>query len=145
MPFLSHSAQDTKTFAKQILQANPASKILLLYGDLGSGKTTFVKGFAEALGLKGQKVKSPTFSLREDYGAFIHYDLYRLEDEDVLLEEQMNEDFFEGRWVLIEWPERRKRPWPHEALVFHFKMETLEERSITLPFEEKPLDQPEGE
>jgi len=92
---------------------SPAS-IITLSGDLGAGKTTFTKGFAEGLGVK-ETITSPTFSLMNVYPVpehpeikhFIHIDTYRLEDEEDLLAIGV-EDYLgaEGTIVMIEWPEK---------------------------------------
>ncbi len=98
---------ETKALAKKIASRLKGDEILALRGDLGAGKTTFIQGLAEGLGIK-QKVISPTFVLQRIYRGqkcfLFHYDFYRLssaEVKDLDLREIL------GRGVVaIEWPER---------------------------------------
>ena len=81
MEFVSHSVQDTYRAAALLAKDLTGGEILLLDGDLGAGKTTFVKGLAVALGVKDM-VTSPTFTLFNQYEGdslkLYHFDLYRL-------------------------------------------------------------------
>jgi tRNA threonylcarbamoyladenosine biosynthesis protein TsaE len=106
------SAEETRTLAAALARELPADATLALHGDLGAGKTTFVQGLAEGLGIC-EPVVSPTFTLCRIYArpapggrSLVHLDAYRLEDprqaEALLLE-----DFLESPYCLaVEWPER---------------------------------------
>jgi tRNA threonylcarbamoyladenosine biosynthesis protein TsaE len=87
--------------------------VLLLSGDLGAGKTAFVKGIAEGLGIDAAEVTSPTFTLVHEYGGgrlpLIHVDLYRLDRVD-LDEIGMDAELAETGVIAIEWAERLVRP-----------------------------------
>lgn len=108
---LTSSAKETWlagfNFAKQI---GPGD-LICLHGDLGAGKTTWVKGLAEGLGLsKNESVTSPTFSLMHRYSSRIplyHFDCYRLNSPDELTDIGF-EEFISDREavVCIEWPEK---------------------------------------
>ncbi len=97
--------------------------VIFLSGDLGAGKTTFVRGLLRGLGHAG-KVKSPTFSLVEPYAVsrlnFYHFDLYRLKNPEEWDEAGFREHF-DGRAVcIVEWPEKAIARLPHEDLRIRF-------------------------
>ena len=108
---ISHSEQETRELGRRFAASLEPGQIVLLYGDLGSGKTVFVRGVCEAFRISC--VRSPSFTLINEYdtgtGLFIiHADLYRLDSSGVYalgLEEYADS----GDSVLfIEWPERWK-------------------------------------
>ena len=95
--------------------------ILCLFGGLGAGKTTFARGFLQALGIK-EEVPSPTFSLVLTYethlGTAWHFDLFRITEPDETQELGI-EDAFTAGICLIEWPERLG-PWmPNDRIEFY--------------------------
>lgn len=87
-------------------------QILGLSGDLGAGKTTFCRGFLKQRGISDE-IKSPTFSIVETYHhsqiQYHHVDLYRIEDEEELLQMGFHDYFTADAIVLIEWPEHAPR------------------------------------
>lgn len=107
--FQSSSADQTIAVAQDFAKTLKAGDIVLLKGDLGAGKTTFVKGVAKGLRANPKAVNSPTFVLMNVYQGKLplyHFDLYRLERAQEI--ESMNfDEFFYGDGIsLIEWPER---------------------------------------
>lgn len=103
---LENVVRDFSGLLKNFSNQNERSCIVFLQGDLGAGKTTFVKKLAEILEIK-ENVISPTFVLRKDYGNIIHVDGYRFEKEEegkILSLDKELED--KGKIILIEWPER---------------------------------------
>ena len=105
MKYHSKSKDETMSLAKQLRQAHPELKLFLLTGDLGSGKTTFVKGIAGTLDIAEREIKSPTFTFVNEHPQLIHYDLYRLEKPDELILAQIHEDLERSELKVIEWPE----------------------------------------
>src|SRR5262245_37844774 len=110
---VAESESDTQTVARELAAMLRAGDVLLLSGDLGAGKTTFVKGLAQGLGIDPEDVSSPTFTLLHEYRGgrltLYHADLYRLDQtatDDLGLEETGVRDGV----LAIEWPDRL----PHE-------------------------------
>ena len=106
---LSESERATQEIAREIAATLRPGDVLLLSGDLGTGKTTFVRGLAEGLGIDPGEVSSPTFTLVHEYRggrlALYHADLYRLDKAatgDLGLEELGVQDGV----LAIEWPDR---------------------------------------
>jgi tRNA threonylcarbamoyladenosine biosynthesis protein TsaE len=111
----SSSEEETRAIAARLAGTLAPGAVLLLSGDLGSGKTAFVRGLAGGLGLDPAEVTSPTFTLVHEYRGgrlpLIHVDLYRLDSVD-LGEIGMDDDLAAAGVVAIEWPERLGRPVP---------------------------------
>ena len=109
---LTHSERETARVAATLARRVPPGTVVLLYGALGAGKTAFVRGFVEGVGIAPEEVSSPTFTLIQQYGGdarVYHVDLYRLagdEVEDLGLDELPER----GGLVCIEWAERLTRP-----------------------------------
>jgi tRNA threonylcarbamoyladenosine biosynthesis protein TsaE len=110
---VSHSEEETAAIARELAARLAPGAVLLLSGDLGAGKTAFVRGLAQGLGADPEQVSSPTFTLIHEYRGgrltLFHADLYRLdraETEDLGLQ-----DVEVAAGVLaVEWPERLARP-----------------------------------
>ncbi len=100
---ISKSAEDTIELAQNIESEKFPGMIICLNGELGSGKTVFVKGFAQALGIN-ETITSPTFNLVKEYNGeakLYHMDVYRLEDS---CENIGFDDYFDGKAIsIIEW------------------------------------------
>lgn len=103
----THSAEATMAVGERLALALPENCTLALYGDLGVGKTTLVKGIARGMGVE-QTVTSPTFNLFSIYHGrrqFLHLDAYRLKPTQSI-ESLMIDDFLEPPYcLLIEWPD----------------------------------------
>ena len=121
--FTSRSIDDTFNLAENLESEKFPGMLICLSGELGSGKTAFVKGFAKALGIT-ETVTSPTFALVKEYHdgemPLNHMDVYRLEDSD---EEFGLKGYLNGDSVtIIEWPEMIEDQIPEERLDIKFKV-----------------------
>lgn len=89
-------------------EVSQGEKIVFLYGDLGAGKTTFVKNLVRRLG-SVDEASSPTYSLVNEYdvtgGKLYHIDLYRLNDEQEALEIGIEDYLYSGHYCMVEWPQ----------------------------------------
>ena len=117
---VTHSETETQGLARDLASTLNAGDVLLLWGDLGAGKTTFVRGLAEGLGIDPNDVSSPTFTLVHEYRGgrlnLYHADLYRLDKtatEDLGLEEIGVRDGV----LAIEWPDRLKHDMPGAKVI----------------------------
>jgi tRNA threonylcarbamoyladenosine biosynthesis protein TsaE len=114
------SEEQTAAFAAAFAAVLPPDTVVLLTGDLGAGKTAFVRGMAAGLGLDPDQVSSPTFTLVQEYrggrSTLYHVDLYRLEGaepDDLGLDELASG----GGVVAIEWAEKLPEPVPGAVAV----------------------------
>lgn len=116
----SASEAETRAIGARLSGRLQPGAVLLLSGDLGAGKTAFVKGLAEGLGIDPAEVTSPTFTLVHEYRQgrlpLVHVDLYRLDRAD-LDELGMDTDLAERGVLAIEWAERLSRALPGSMLV----------------------------
>ncbi len=124
--YTSNSTEETKKIAAEVAKSLIPGDVLALYGDLGSGKTTFTSYLVHSLGLEN-RVQSPTFVIARKYSGSSglvktvnHLDLYRLttieEVEDLGLKEMFDEEAI----TIIEWPEVAETLLPDEVKVIEF-------------------------
>lgn len=121
--YTSRCEEDTLELAENIESEKFPGMVICMNGELGSGKTVFVKGFAKALGIQ-ETVTSPTFSLVKEYHdgemPLFHMDVYRMEDskENFGLDDYLNQDGI----CIIEWPEMIEEQLPEERLDVKIKV-----------------------
>jgi tRNA threonylcarbamoyladenosine biosynthesis protein TsaE len=132
--YISALPSEMLQIAQSIHAAFPAQKVFILNGDLGSGKTTFVKAFAKAIGIE-EEISSPTFSIVHEYGEegkakIYHFDLYRLKNEQELYQIGFEEYLERGAYVFIEWPELAKNFLPDNYVSLSFTSENENTRRI---------------
>ena len=120
--FISKSEQDTINFAENFANQLHKKDIIVLSGDLGSGKTKFVQGILKHFGLENE-ISSPTFTIVNEYNANIcpiyHFDVYRLADIDEFYA-MGGEEYFENGICLIEWGEIIKDALPSNYIKITF-------------------------
>ncbi len=131
--FVTRTEDDTSAAGEQFAARLQGGDVVLLHGDLGAGKTAFVRGVARGLGAPGDDVSSPTFTIIQEYRGRVtlhHVDLYRLapaEVDDLGLDELVES----GGVVAIEWAER----WidaPEGAWVIRIALEGEADRRIVI-------------
>ena len=129
MTMIINSEEELGKVVEQFLSTSEDVKVVLLHGDLGAGKTTFVKKFAQKLGAD-EEASSPTYSLVNEYlipeGKIYHIDLYRLNDTHEAQDMGIEEYLYSGEYCFIEWPEIIQH-LVDEAIVI--KIETLPDDS----------------
>ena len=134
---LSRSEADTEAQGAALARELEPGSVVLLYGDLGAGKTVFSRGFARGLGVT-EPVSSPTYTIVQEYalstgGRLYHMDLYRIGDEHAALgfgvDEFLNEP---GAISLVEWPERIRGLLPDTAIRVELRHRTESEREIRI-------------
>ena len=136
LEFVTHSAEETIELGARLAPQLPQSCLLVLEGDLGSGKTTLVKGIVSGLGVARQEeVTSPSFTLVHEYGTdrkIYHADLYRVEGareqatlglEDLLEQEAM---------VIVEWGEKLVDQDVNARVSIHMELLEGEDRRVTI-------------
>lgn len=134
----THSAQETHALAKKIIAALPGPAVLGLVGDLGTGKTEFAKGVAEALKIKN-RITSPTFVLLKPYKVarsrqgikrLIHIDCYRLSHPEELLALGWQELLSEQNLIVVEWADKIKSIMPANTIWLNFRQGRGEKERI---------------
>lgn len=139
---LTNSGQQTKKIGQELgerigkfLRNNSESLVIALSGELGSGKTTFIKGIASGLGIK-KPITSPTFTLLKEYKNkginLYHFDFYRLKNIDDALGIGLAEYLKKpGGISVIEWADRIEKLLPEEKLIIEFDFISQNQRKLT--------------
>lgn len=99
--------------------------VILVFGEMGAGKTTLIKAICRALGVM-EEVSSPTFALVNEYQSnsgeeVYHFDMYRIEDEEEAMDFGIEEYFESGQPCLVEWPQQIRSLWPEHFGVVQIK------------------------
>ena len=126
------SVGELDSFAKNFWQVVDGTKVFAFHGEMGAGKTTIISALAEAKGTKDLP-SSPTFSIINEYeyvenGAaqkMYHIDLYRLKDEEEVMNAGVEDCVYSGALCLVEWPE--KAPYLFEEGCMHVYIDILSE------------------
>jgi tRNA threonylcarbamoyladenosine biosynthesis protein TsaE len=126
MTLLSKSEKQTREIASKLAKSAKTPALFCLYGNLGSGKTVFAKGFAEGLGIPAREIKSPTYTFVREYRHgkihFFHFDFYRIEGTDDLMAGELSEIFaLKNAMILVEWPEHVEQMLPKNRTNIYFE------------------------
>lgn len=144
---ISHGAAQTRRLGMRLGELLQGGELILLDGQLGTGKTTFTQGLAQGLGIT-DVISSPTFTLLKEYAGQLrtvgdpavtqpgpplyHFDLYRLDDPEEIFDLGF-EDYFYGSGVsVVEWAGKAQLLWPDEHL--HIRLKVLNETKRGLLF-----------
>jgi tRNA threonylcarbamoyladenosine biosynthesis protein TsaE len=127
MKFVCQSIEELPKIAAEFLSAFSSSRIFAFHGDLGAGKTTFIKVLCEQLGVK-DAMSSPSFSLVNEYrdeknNPVYHFDLYRLKSPQEAFDIGMEEYLYSGNYCFVEWPERAIEILPEDTVHVHIREE----------------------
>src|SRR3989344_3561620 len=143
--FITTNSKQTQKLAEMLakeIKSAPLQKrafVVGLEGDLGSGKTTFLQGFAKGLKIK-EKILSPTFTIikkfpifNSQFSNFFHIDCYRLKKEKELLALGFKEIISDPRNIVaIEWADKAKKTLPKKVILLKFKFLNKNIRKITI-------------
>jgi tRNA threonylcarbamoyladenosine biosynthesis protein TsaE len=135
---VSRHPRQTLQLGEEVARHLKGGDILCFFGDLGSGKTTFIKGIARGLKISPQKVRSPTFILMNAYEGrlpLFHFDLYRLEDVQDIRSIGCDEFLYDDGVSVVEWADRLGGLLPAEYLKVVLEHKSPEERVIRLSAE----------
>lgn len=130
-----HSATETERLGEIIGHALRGGEVLALFGDLGAGKTTLVRGLAVGLGAAPRSVSSPTFVLIQEYRGRLplaHADLYRLNSVADLHDLGLSDYLDEHHVVAIEWADKAGADLPADRLEIHLHHRSNTSRSVVL-------------
>ncbi len=132
---VSHSETETEALAAKLARSFVSGEVVLLRGDLGSGKTTFVRGLAAELGYDPNRVSSPSYTIVNEYRSeppVYHFDLYRMNDPSELHEIGWDDYLSRNGILLVEWGERAAPKLPSQFYVIDFRILSDSERRIQI-------------
>ena len=136
MEFISHSVAETESIAGKLAESLQPNDVIALEGDLGAGKTQFVRGLVKALGGDGRAVSSPTFVLLNVYQtpllAVYHLDAYRVGGAEDFSGIGFTELLEQNGVVVVEWPSRVKEILPPRRINITFEITGKTARKITI-------------
>jgi tRNA threonylcarbamoyladenosine biosynthesis protein TsaE len=125
---------EIEIIAEKIILSNP-EKVILFNGQMGAGKTTFIKALSKVLGVENP-TSSPTFSLVNEYeipnGLVYHFDMYRLKNELEALDFGIEDYLYSGNWCFIEWAEKIQNLIPEQHSVITIEILENGERTLII-------------
>ena len=132
--FFTNSQQETEKLGEALARKLPDGAVVAMYGDLGAGKTAFVRGMAKGLGLDC-RVSSPTFTIVNEYiGArsLFHFDMYRLGSADELFDIGWEDYLSRGAVCAVEWSENVREAFNGDEVTVSIEKLDEQRRKITI-------------
>lgn len=132
--YFSKSEKDTEQIGRDFAKDLPGGTVVAMYGDLGAGKTAFVRGMAKGMGLDC-RVSSPTFTIVNEYlgkRELIHFDMYRLSDADELFDIGWEDYLSRGAVCAVEWSENVQDAFFGDETLVRIEKLSDTERKITI-------------
>ena len=132
--FITKSESETEALGARLAAALPGGSVVAMYGDLGAGKTAFVRGMARGMGLKA-RVSSPTFTIVNEYLGerdLIHFDMYRLSGADELFDIGWEDYLARGAVCAVEWSENVEDAFFGDEIRVRIEKLSETERKITI-------------
>lgn len=132
MEIISKSEEETRNLAKKLGERLKPGDVICLWGDLGTGKTLFIQGIAEGLGIE-RRITSPSFFTMRVYGNFYHLDLYHVQSLKEVKGLSLEEIFLNPENIVaIEWAEKLKNVLPKKRIDVEFKYVDDKKRRIKI-------------
>ena len=132
--FISHSQLETEEVGRKLAEKLPGGSVVAMYGDLGAGKTAFVRGMAQGMGLSCRG-SSPTFTIVNEYlgqRELIHFDMYRLSSADELFDIGWEDYLNRGAVCAVEWSENVQDAFFGDEVVVRIEKLNDTDRKITI-------------
>jgi tRNA threonylcarbamoyladenosine biosynthesis protein TsaE len=136
MNFILKDISDIDTAAKIFVEKFGNKKIFAFYGEMGAGKTTFIKAVCKSMGVTGT-ITSPTFSLVNEYKTdngmtIYHFDFYRIENIEEVYDFGYEDYFYSDKMCFIEWPELVETLLPEDVVEVKISADDNEQRLISV-------------
>lgn len=133
--FVMNSLNDLEQCANDLLDSYKDKRVFAFYGEMGAGKTTFIKQLCKKLSVVDQ-TNSPTFAIINEYETsgkenVYHADFYRIKDEEEAFQTGCVEYFDSGNYCFIEWPERIENLLPEETVKVRINLDN-DKRTLTI-------------
>ena len=136
------SVADLEQAARRFVEEMGDETVYAFYGEMGAGKTTFIRALAAALGVEDDVANSPSFSIINEYRSdttaelIYHFDLYRLDSMDEAMDIGVEDYFDSGALCLLEWPERIEPMLPDDTVRVDIVEAADGKRTLTMTFPE---------